>query len=277
MSLTISLAACLFLLNVQDPAPQSEPAPDVEAPDAQAAPEAPAADGFRPDPAWKPLGRDLWFDPEGRRLVIRAKVVLREGYLEHLLCLSRTKEHEAVLSTEASPRMIHAGLILAVGEPGHPVRYQPEFQAPEGPPVAITAEWKQGDELKRLDARELVKGAETGKPLGPHWIFAGSITYKDPETDRVLYAADGGDLITVANFAGSILDVPFASTSSDADLGIVAFTENIPPLETPVTLYLEKAAPTPKDQDQEKKQDQDTEAPADSQTQNQGQPDAPKP
>src|SRR5262249_36834018 len=42
-------------------------------------------DSFKPDPAWKELGKSLWFDREHRRLVMRARVVLREGPLEHLL------------------------------------------------------------------------------------------------------------------------------------------------------------------------------------------------
>lgn len=238
MSPSLTLAA-LLLLGAQDPAPAPE-APQ-EAP-------APPSDGFRPDPSWKPLGRDLWFDPEGRRLVLRAKVVLREGYLEHLLCLTRTKEHESVLATEAAPKMIHAGLILAVGEPGHSVRYQPEFEAPKGPPVEIMAEWVQDGRKHRIDARQLVKAERNGKPLETRWVFAGSNTFTDPETKRVLYAADGGDLITVANFPSAILDVPFASSNSDAARGFVAFTEHIPPLETPVTLYIQKPARAPKDQ-----------------------------
>ncbi|HEX8199403.1 MAG TPA: hypothetical protein VF590_02870, partial [Isosphaeraceae bacterium] len=75
-------------------------------------PPTPPPDAFRADPSWKPLGPSLWFDPTGRRLILRARVVLREGYLEHLLCLRDTKEHEAILATPAPPRLIHAGLLL---------------------------------------------------------------------------------------------------------------------------------------------------------------------
>ena len=57
---------------------------------------------------------------------------LREGYLEHLLCLSRSKEHESILATEAAPRMIHAGLLLTGAEAGKPVQFLPEFRAPSG-------------------------------------------------------------------------------------------------------------------------------------------------
>src|SRR4051812_19894552 len=65
------------------------------------------------DPSWKALGPALWFDPKGHRLIVLARVVFREGPLEHLLCLKGTKEHEAILATEAAPYQIQAGLILA--------------------------------------------------------------------------------------------------------------------------------------------------------------------
>src|SRR5947209_20093416 len=78
----------------------------------------PPADGFKPDPAWKPLGKSVWFDAKQRKLIVRARVALREGALEHLLCLEQTKEHQSVLATDAVPRLIHSGLILAAGEPG---------------------------------------------------------------------------------------------------------------------------------------------------------------
>ena len=98
-----------------------------------ASPRPPAAAGaLEPEPDWKPLGRSLWFDPRQKQLVIKARVVLREGPLEHLLCLKGTKEHEAILATDALPRQIHAGLLLTGAEPGHPVRFVPKFEPPPG-------------------------------------------------------------------------------------------------------------------------------------------------
>lgn len=215
--------------------------PGLQAPAAQGA--AAPADDFRPDPAWKALGKDLWFDPAKRQVILRARVCLRDGFLEHLLCLDRTKEHESVLATEAAPRMIHAGLILAAGEPGHGVRFRPEFVPPAGPPISIEAEWLQDGKTRRIDARKLVKEQKSGKPLESRWVFAGSDTFQDPDTKKVIYAADSGDLITVANFPSAILDVPLVSSNSDAERGYVAFTDNIPPMGTRVTLFLRKVDP----------------------------------
>ena len=204
------------------------------------------ADSFKPDPAWKPLGKDVWFDPASRRLILRARVAIKEGPLEHLLCSKGSKDHESTLTTEAPPRVIHAGLILTGGEPGHPVRFDPKFAPPTGSPIAIDLEWTGPDgKPRRADARSWIKDVKTEKPLTTDWVFAGSELFEDPKTKQKIYAADDGDLITVANFPSSILDLPFRSSSSDADRGYVANTAAIPDRGTPVTISL-KPRPKPK-------------------------------
>ena len=215
------------------------------APDDRQQPQSPA-DDFRPDPEWKPLGRSLWFDPAKKRLVLRARVALREGYLEHLLCREQTKEHESILATDAAPRMIHAGLLLTGAEVGRPVVFQPEFQPPAGTPIRIDLEWQDAQGRRHCAcARDWVKDAQTGKPLEHDWVFAGSQLVEEENPKRILYAADGGDLITVANFQSAILDVPFASSADDLSRSFVADTDRIPPRGTRVTLYLQPARPDP--------------------------------
>ena len=201
---------------------------------------------MEPDPSWKPLGRSLWFDPAGKRLVVRAKVVLREGQLEHLLCLKGTKEHEAILATDAQPRQIHAGLLLTGAEPGHPVRFLPKFEPPTG-----TAH-RHRPALEDRRARPIVptpeqwvKDEKTRKPLAQHWVFAGSDLFMDPVTKKMIYAADEGDLITVANFGSSILDLPVASSASDAERSFSANTDQVPPLGTEVFMFLGPQAQPP--------------------------------
>ena len=202
----------------------------------------PINDAFKPESGWKALGPSLWFDPKGRRLAIRARVVLREGALEHLLCLKGTKEHEAILATSAVPRQIHAGLLLTGAEAGHGVRFLPKFEPPTGTPVTIELVWEQDGKTLRSDAREWVYDEAGKKALITDWVFAGSELIEDPTSKKPFYAADDGDLITVANFASSILDLPVASTANDADRGFVARTDRIPPRGTWVTLFLNPKA-----------------------------------
>jgi hypothetical protein len=212
-----------------DASPQEPPAAAAPAP----APEI--------EPGWRPLGRSLWFDPDARRLIIRARVVLREGALEHLLCLKGTKEHEAILATDAQPRQIHAGLLLTGAEPGHPVRFVPRFEPPAGTPIAIELRWKAAGETRRADARRWVKDERAGKPLSEGWVFAGSELFKDEATKKTLYAADEGDLITVANFGSAILDLPLASSANNAERVFTADPAQVPPLGTPVLMVLRPA------------------------------------
>ncbi|QEH36978.1 hypothetical protein OJF2_55630 [Aquisphaera giovannonii] len=195
-----------------------------------------------PDPAWKPLARSLWFDPSAKQLIIRAKVVLREGPLEHLMCLKGTKEHEAILATDAPPRQIHAGLLLTGAEEGHPVRFLPKFEPPAGTAIAIELQFAAGGEAKKVDARTWLKDSRGKKDLQERWVFAGSEVYTDPITKQKMYAADEGDLITVANFGGAILDLPIASSASNEERVFLADTDHIPPLGTEVFLFLKPAA-----------------------------------
>ena len=198
-----------------------------------------AQSALPPGPAWKALGKDLWFDPKQRVLIIQAHVALREGALEHLLCRDQTKEHESILATAAEPRRIHAGLLLTGANVGHPVRFQPKFEPPAGSSIRIDLEWRDAQgKLQRADARSWVQDEKTGKPLARDWVFAGSQLIKDEKNNQVYYSADGGDLITVANFMSSILDVPEASSANDAERTYVAATKNVPPRGTPVRLYL---------------------------------------
>ena len=246
----VMFLAALATAQTASPSPPSrpnQPATPAQAPDAtsnapaQAGSSAlPAADAIKPDPEWKRLGDALWFDPQSKKLIVEARVVLRVGPLEHLLCLRRTKEHEAILATPAAPKQIHAGLLLTGAEPGHPVRFLPKFEPPSGTAVAIELRWRDKAGAHTADARSWIKD-DRAKPehiLKADWVFVGSMLYIDPITKLTVYAAEEGDLITVANFANAILDLPFASSASDAERGFEAFTDHIPPQGTVVFMLM---------------------------------------
>ncbi len=237
MTATVTL---LTWLVVAQPAAASPPAPGD--PDR---PASGASDSFTPDPGWKALGKDVWFDPQAKRVVLRARVCLNEGVLEHFLCLKGTKEHESILATEAPPQLIHAGLLLTGATTGHPVRFEPKFEPPAGTEIALEVEWEQAGQKKKADARQWVKDGTSGAALARDWVFAGSVLYQDRRTQKMAYAADDGDLITVANFASAILDLPYRSSANDADRSYVANPERVPPRGTLVTLAMSVRTPTP--------------------------------
>lgn len=76
------------------------------------------------------------------------------------------------------------------------------------------------------------------KKMDAEFVFAGSGFYKDPETGKEYYQAEGGYMICVANFADAMIDVRENSTSSDGSQTYEAWTEQIPPEKTPVILEL---------------------------------------
>jgi hypothetical protein len=241
MSTAFAILTALALVGQAGNPDRREREPDPNEPPAK-----PITDSFQPDSAWKSLGKDIWFDPKDKRLVLRGRVALRDGTLEHLLCLARTKEHESILATDAPPKAIHAGLLLTGATAGHPVRFEPKFETPTGSPIAIELEWEQDGKARKVDAREWVKDQANGKALARDWVFAGSDLFEDPRSKAMIYAADDGDLITVANFPSSILDLPYRSSANDGDRSYVAFTDRIPHRGTPVTLYLKPRPDPPK-------------------------------
>src|SRR5262245_60640669 len=102
----VSLAVAVAMVLPVDEPPSAKPKQQTEA--------------IQPDAGWKKLGRSIWIDPKSKHLYLRARVVLREGYLEHLMCSKGTKEHEAILATDAVPHEIHAALLATGAEPGKP-------------------------------------------------------------------------------------------------------------------------------------------------------------
>jgi hypothetical protein len=218
-----SLALAVFLVVPADPAANGDEG---------------KTEALQPDPSWKNLGQSLWFDTKTKRVILRARVVLREGVLEHLMCLKGTKEHEAILATDAAASLIHAALLATGAKPGHPVRFLPKFEPPAGSAIGIEFTWRQDGKIQHSDARQWVRDEKAKAPLAIDWVFAGSELYEDPVTKKTHYAADEGDVITVANFASAILDLPIASSASDADRVYVTNTEKIPALGTEVFVSL---------------------------------------
>lgn len=112
-----------------------------------------------------PLNRQktVLLDQTGKRLLLRAEVVLDQGLLEMLLCLKQTKEHESILSVDAKAHEIHSGLLVLGARPGHPVQFSPKFQPPAGQPIDIFLQWTD-DKGKphRVDARQWIRHAING-------------------------------------------------------------------------------------------------------------------
>lgn len=104
--------------------------------------------------------RVVLVDRAGKRLLVKTRIVLREGLLEMLCCPAQTKEHESILAVDAKAYVIHAGLLALGAKPGTPVQYQPIFKPPTGQPIDIFLQWTdpQG-KPHRVRAQEWIRTA----------------------------------------------------------------------------------------------------------------------
>jgi hypothetical protein len=274
------------------------------------------ADLFAADPAppsagpsgkLVPLNKQetVLLDAEGKRLVLKGEVCLREGLLEMLACLKQTKEHESILSVATKAQTVHAGLLALGAEPGEGVRFIPEFRPPTGQKIDIVLTWKDEEgklhrapaqswvrhatrryfieplarlpaEVKLPDDKNLKYDEKRGEMLwyGPmseedrdlflslskdrayqkvirsffeqtklremkaDFVFTGSAFFTDEKTGEQYYQAEAGDLICVANFSSSVIDVNAESSATNEGLLFEAYTERIPPIGTQVQIEL---------------------------------------
>ncbi|MGI6420557.1 MAG: YdjY domain-containing protein [Thermoguttaceae bacterium] len=221
--------------------PQADASEEAEQPDGEGRLDfgEPLVEGLTQNERLDPK-QPVWLTKDRKSVVVQSMVCQRQAPLEMFACLLNTKEHESVLTVPVKAFVIHAGLLAAGAEPGTPVRWDPEYAPPTGTEIEIEVLWKDEEgKVRKARAQEWVRDVSTGKAMAQPWVFAGSMMYEDKETSRKHYMADSsGDLICVSNFASATLDVPIRSSDANASLMFEAFTENIPPLGTPVTMVL---------------------------------------
>jgi hypothetical protein len=201
---------------------------------------------------WRP-----WPAPTHRRVVVDARVVFREGYLEHLLTREEAgKNHESILSAAFDAEHLHLALLATGAQPGHPARFVNEkneavFTPATGDTIAVLLSYFEGGEEKLLPGQLWILNARDRRPLNRDWVFAGSYrgTFEDGSgTVRHFYAANEGRIICLANFPSALLDLPIESKDANPEAGGLDFIANstvIPPLGTRVFVHLFPTRPLP--------------------------------
>ena len=157
-----TLAGCCLLpamlVRAEEPAVPNRAVPSKEAPGK----EGPNKEGTVPAGELTPLNKagTVLLDLKGKRLLIKAEVVLREGMLEMLACLKNSKEHESILSVDAKAQLIHAGLVALGAEAGSPAKFAPEYKPASGQPLNIFMTWTDvAGKLHRVPAHSWVRHA----------------------------------------------------------------------------------------------------------------------
>jgi hypothetical protein len=187
-----------------------------------------------------------------RRVIVDAEVVLREGFLEHLLSRSEAgKDHESILSAPFDAEILHAALLGAGFKPGKPATFinaqrEYDFKPATGDVVKLLLEYTDAQgKYHCVPAQSWVARAKDNKPLAGDWVFAGS--YKGKATtaageEFVYFAANDGRVVCLTNFGSALLDLPFESMDSDPqgeNLGYKANTAAIPERGTGVRVIME--------------------------------------
>ena len=194
---------------------------------------------------FKPLNKanNLFFEKNGdaRRVHLLAQVCLREGPLEVLLCKMNTKEHESIMHVDADAREIHFALIAAGAQPGTPVKFVPKYQGATGTKIKVTLAYREKGKVKTVTAQDWIMDKKTGKSMAHEWVFAGSKFFQDPERPNAIpyYMANNGEIISLANFPDSMMDLPVKSPKEAQELIYEINTPKIPPLRTPVLITFE--------------------------------------
>lgn len=197
---------------------------------------------------------DVWFDPENKQVVLQSGICLREGPLELFACIHQwvddpfapsgkmrrgTKEYESIVTVNTTAALVHAALLAAGAESGHPARFQPNYEPAAGSEIEITMHWKDAEgNWQQAPAQHWIRNMQSNEAMETPWVFGGSGFWVDESTGKREYMAENGNLVCVSNFSDAVLDLPVASPQDNESLLFEAFTERIPPMGTPVTLVL---------------------------------------
>jgi hypothetical protein len=182
---------------------------------------------------------DVWIDSKQKAVLVDGQISLREGMLEMFACTRNTKEHESIVSANTKAFLVHAALLRLGAQPGTPVQFVPKYKPPTGTEIDVLVYWLDvAGKPHTIRAQEWIRDIRTKKAMPHPWVFAGSRFWKDQETGKQYYQAEGGDFICVSNFGTAMLDIPVPSSQSNEELGFECFTERIPPLGAPVRLIL---------------------------------------
>jgi len=125
-------------------------------------------------------------------------------YLEVTVCARDSKEHEALVVTDAKPSHVHAALLLAGLEPGTPGRWtiengQTKKVSPSGAAVEVSIVWRDAWGVERTARATDWVVSTKGARLGGSFVFAGSRIV--PWQGREFYDGDGtGVLIGLTTF-----------------------------------------------------------------------------
>jgi len=179
---------------------------------------------------------------------VPATVASTRGWLEQVVCLVETREHESLLVVEVKPSQIHAALLLLGLEAGEPGRWryengQVEVDPSHGPEVVPLVRWREGETEQTTALADWIRGAD-GRAFPAKWVFAGSHIRPNPPSWGAgeHYQADfSGSVVGLVTFgdetvaASTVISDETALESANWE----SWTERMPSEGTRATLILQ--------------------------------------
>jgi hypothetical protein len=231
------------------PAPAPAPAPSPAPPPAPTAPAAAAAAPATPQ--WIALTPKIRCDRAAGVVEFDAVSVLETGFLEQLVCLVGTREHESLFAFEGKASDVHAALLFAGLEPGAPGHWREvmadgasriEGVEPKGSPVAITVLLPDGTE-RAIDwfVRAAPLSSDPGRPAPRQFVFGGSRLERSRRTGADRYLADSsGSLIGLVTFGDETIGCAEVIPDQASAVAPVweAWTERMPTPGTKIRIRL---------------------------------------
>ena len=173
-------------------------------------------------------------DPSNRCVLAQGYVNQTNGLVELFACSPKGKTHESVLVLQVNPLDLHTGLLLLGLKPdGRPQDVGLWPKPWRGPQLDLWVEWQENGQSRRCRAEKLLKNDETKRALPETpWIFTGSVI-----EDGYFRALSEESLIATYWDPWALINLPLACGADDHIL--LANTQSVPPLGTPVRLRLQ--------------------------------------
>lgn len=193
----------------------------------------------------RPFQPGVQIDWAAGAVLASARVVLREGPLEFFAAFAG-KEHESILRFDGRPLHIQTALGLAGMQPGKPPTWneaERRYIPPSGDLLDVRVRWTDpGGALREASAHDWLLDVEYDRTPWPRpWVFGGSVLLRDGG----LAAERSGAGIALVDMPDALLSPSRSRSSRDGDLWVVARSEAVPALDTPVTVVFTPARPHP--------------------------------
>lgn len=249
---------------VPSPAPTQPPPPSADASPPSPAPVVdPPAAGTKAVDAAEPAGFREVFPHV--RVDIKEKIVQFDGivpidahdenapwvFLEVVACSPDTKEHEALVMTQAKASHVHAALLLIGTHPGTPGKWKFENEqiipiAPTGDVLRVELRFRTVDGLeKSFTPQEMIVNAKDQRKFGEgrdgRWVFAGSQMIT--RGGREWYDADGaGTLVGLTTFGSETIawSEMISPEAAVEEPSWIADKATVPPAGTAITVTIRR-------------------------------------